>query len=124
MARKKKVTEGTGLEPNIAGLLSYVGLWVSGIVFLVLEKKDRFVRFHAIQSIIVFGAFTVVWIVLGIINSNIYFSVHGLWIFFYIIMLLLGVFAFILWLILILKAYKGEKFKLPISGDLAEKYSK
>jgi uncharacterized membrane protein len=121
MARKKKVTEGTGLEPNIAALLSYVGLWVSGIVFLVLEKKDKFVRFHAIQSIIVFGAFSVVWIVLSIINSNIWLSIHGLWIFFTIIMWLLGVFAFILWLVLILKAYKGEKYKLPIAGDIAAK---
>ncbi len=122
---KKKVTEGTGLEPNIAALLSYVAGWVSGIVFLVLEKKDKFVRFHAIQSIIVFGAFSVVWIVLGIVRGGtIYFSAHGLWIFFSIIYFLLWAFGFILWLILILKAYKGEKFKLPISGGLAEKYSK
>jgi uncharacterized membrane protein len=121
---KKKVAEGTGLEPNIAGLLCYVAGWVTGIVFLVLEKKDKFVRFHAVQSIIVFGAFSVVWIVLGIVNGSIYFSVHGLWIFFYIIMILLGVFAFILWLVLILKAYRGEKYKLPIAGNMAEKYSK
>jgi uncharacterized membrane protein len=122
MAKTKGKTE-TGLEPNVAGLLCYVAGWVSGIVFLVLEKKDKFVRFHAIQSIIVFGAFSVVWIVLGIVNASIYFSVHGLWIFFYIIMILLGVFAFILWIILMLKAYKGEKFKLPIAGDIAAKNS-
>jgi uncharacterized membrane protein len=50
----------TGLDENIAGLLCYVGWWVSGIIFLILEPKNRFVRFHALQSSIVFGIITVV----------------------------------------------------------------
>jgi len=121
MARKKAKTE-TGLEPNVAGLLCYVAGWVTGVVFLFMEKKDKFVRFHAIQSIIVFGAFTVVWIVLGIINGgSIYFSTHALWVLFSVIIWLLAAFAFILWIILMLKAYKGEKYKLPIAGDIAAK---
>jgi uncharacterized membrane protein len=97
--------------------------WVSGLVFLLLEKKDKFVRFHAIQSIVVFGAFTVFWIIFGILRGgiDIYFTAHGLWVFFSIIYWILWVFGLILWIILMVKAYRGEKYKLPISGNIAEK---
>ena len=49
----------TGLASNVAGLLCYVGGWISGIVFLVIEKKSKFVKFHAWQSIMTFGVLTV-----------------------------------------------------------------
>jgi len=127
-ARAKREAIGrtsTQLEPKVAGLLCYVLGWVTGVVFLILEKKNKFVRFHAIQSIVVFGAFTVVWIVLGIINGGtLYWRVHALWVLFSVIIWLLAAFAFILWIILMLKAYAGEKFKLPVSGDIAEKASR
>ena len=55
----------TGLEENVAGLLSYVLGWITGIVFLLIEPKNKFVRFHAFQSIIVFGALTIIGIILG-----------------------------------------------------------
>ena len=54
-----------GLLPNVAGLLCYVGGWVSGIIFLILEQKNRWVRFHAAQSVVVFGIITVAGIILG-----------------------------------------------------------
>lgn len=99
----------TGLQENVAGLLCYVLGWITGIIFLVLEPDNKFVRFHAIQSIVVFGAYTVISIIFGwipyvgwIINS------------------VIGVFAFILWLVLIIQASQGKMFKLPISGDIAE----
>ena len=60
--QKQWMTTGgstTGLEPNIAGLLCYLGGWITGIVFLVIEQKNKFVRFHALQSIVTFGALTV-----------------------------------------------------------------
>jgi uncharacterized membrane protein len=113
---KKKVSQGTGLEPNIAGLLCYVLGWISGIVFLVLERKDKFVRFHALQSIIVFGAFGVVGFILGMLSwipwVGIVFTVIGS---------LVGIFGFILWIVLMLKAYQGQKPKMPIAGDIAER---
>ena len=49
------VKTSTGLEDNIAGLLCYVAGWVSGLIFLLIETENKFVRFHAVQSIIVFG---------------------------------------------------------------------
>jgi uncharacterized membrane protein len=103
----------TGLQPNVAGLLCYVLGWVTGIIFLVIEKDNEFVRFHAWQSIVVFGALTVVSIVLGII------PIIG-----WIVAWLLSVAGFILWIILMIKAYQGQRFKLPIAGNIAEKQSK
>jgi uncharacterized membrane protein len=114
----KKMTEpkektSMGLDQNVAGLLSYLVLWVTGIIFLVLEKENKFVRFHAIQSIIVFGAITVAMIILSFIPFI------G-----WILAWLLGVLEFILWIILMVKAYRGEKYKLPVAGDIAEKQVK
>lgn len=99
----------TGLEPNVAGLLCYLGGWITGIIFLILEQKNRFVRFHAIQSIITFGALTIA----GALLSWIPF-VGG---FFGAI---IGILAFILWIILMVKAYQGEIYKVPVAGTVAE----
>ncbi len=93
----------TGLAENVAGLLCYVLGWVSGLVFILIEKENKFVRFHAMQSIIVFGVITI----LGLI------PVIG-W-----IIRLIGV---VLWIVLMVKAYQGTMFKLPWAGDLAEKW--
>ncbi|HUU08316.1 MAG TPA: DUF4870 domain-containing protein [Dehalococcoidales bacterium] len=102
----------TGLEANIAGLLCYALFWVSGLVFILIEKQSNFVRFHAIQSIYVFGTLTVASIVLG------WIPVIGL-----VIQSLIWVLAVVLWIVLMIKAYQGEKYKLPWVGDLAEKRS-
>ena len=102
-----------GLDPNLAGLLCYVLGWVTGLVFFILEKENQFVRFHAMQSIIVFGAFTVVTIVFS------YIPILG-----WIITWLVGVLSFILWLLLMVKAYQGQRYKLPWAGDIAEKQVK
>ena len=103
-----------GLEPNLAGLLCYLLGWITGIIFLVLEKENQLVRFHAIQSIVVFGAITVADIVLGWIPFVGWF----------VFIPLLGILAFILWIILMVKAYKGQMYKLPWAGNFAEKQIK
>jgi len=103
----------TGLQQNVAGLLCYVLGWITGIVFLLLEKDNQFVRFHAIQSIIVFGAVTIADIILNFI------PVIG-WVLAWII----GVVALILWIILMVKAYKGQMYKLPVAGNIAEQQTK
>jgi uncharacterized membrane protein len=122
MAKTKGKAKGktsTELEPNVAGLLCYVLGWVTGVVFLILEKDNKFVRFHAVQSIVVFGALNVVCFVLWMFTLIPY-----VWVFFLAINCIVGLFGFILWIILMLKAYAGEKFKLPVAGDFAEKASK
>jgi uncharacterized membrane protein len=100
----------TGLAENVAGLLCYVLGWVTGIVFLILEPENKFIRFHAIQSICVFGAFTVV----GIILSFIPFI--G-----FVLSWLISILSLILWIVLMVKAYQGTKYKLPWAGDFAER---
>lgn len=102
----------SGLEENVAGLLCYLFGWVSGLVFLLIEKENAFIRFHAWQSIVVFGAFSIAMIVLGII------PLIG-----WIISSILGMVVFVLWIILMVKAYQGVHYKLPWAGDLAEKWA-
>ena len=101
----------TGLAENVAGLLCYVLGWVSGLVFVLIEQESKFVRFHAIQSIYVFGALTLAGIILG-------------WIPFIGIALssIIWVIGVVLWIVLMIKAYQGKKYKLPWAGDLAEKW--
>jgi uncharacterized membrane protein len=101
-----------GLEENVAGLLCYVLGWVSGIVFLIIEPKNKFVRYHAIQSIIVFGAINIVILIFS------WIPIAGV-----VISTLLGILAFILWIVLMVKAYRGNKYKLPVSGNMAEKWT-
>ena len=100
----------TGLDENVAGLLCYVLGWVSGLVFVLLEQKSKFVRFHAMQSIYVFGTLTVAGSVIG-------------WIPFIgaVFAGLIGLFGVVLWIVLMIKAYQGAKFKVRWAGDFAEK---
>ena len=100
-----------GLAENVAGLLCYVLGWVSGFVFLLIEQENKFVRFHAMQSLIAFGAITFIGVVLGWMPFiGAFFS--------YVI----GVLSFILWIVLMVKAYQGTRYKLPWAGDLAERW--
>ena len=102
----------TNLQPNVAGLLCYLGVWVTGIIFLFIEQKNRFVRFHAIQSIIVF-------VILGIASAFLSQIPLVGWFFGAII----GVLSFVLWIVLMVKAYQGQLYKIVLAGDLAEKMS-
>lgn len=99
-------TSTFGLPKNTARALCYVGGWVTGLIFLLSERKDQTIRFHAMQSLITFGFLNALMIVPFI----------G-WLLSPLVMLL----AFVLWLVLILKAYQGEEFSLPIVGEFARK---
>jgi len=118
MAKEKTAL---GLDENIEGALCYLLGWITGIIFYVLEPKNKFVRFHAMQSIIVFLPLMVLaWLFGG------FFGIFGWWsglYFMWICSWILWVIFFILWIILMLKAFQGEKYKLPIAGDIAEKNS-
>jgi uncharacterized membrane protein len=111
-----------GLTPNVAGALAYLVGAITGILFLVIEpfKADRFVRFHAFQSIffnLVWIAFWIVWMIVGLMLGAIS---HGL---FFIIQLpinlLITVGGFCLWAYLMYSAYQGKTFQLPVIGALA-----
>ena len=100
----------TGLDPNVAAALSYLVGWISGVVFLILERDSRFVRFHAMQSTIVFLALSVISILLQSI------PILGMLVWVFLVIPLSAV----LWLVLLFKAYQGERFKLPVAGEMAE----
>ena len=106
-----------GLTDNVAGMLSY--LLIPAIVFLVLEpyNKRRFIRFHAFQCIFV----CVAEIALGIAMSVLWHIPFLGWLVLVLLWPLVSLGELVLWIILLLKAYQGQMFKLPIIGDMAEK---
>jgi uncharacterized membrane protein len=106
-----------GIEENVAGLLCYVLGWLTGIIFLLIDKRP-FVKFHAAQSIVVFGGLTVLRIGLAIMGG----MTGGLvgWGVYSMISLILGLLTLVLWVLLMVKAYQHELFKVPIAAPIAE----
>src|SRR5688500_9821878 len=121
----------TGMDENVAALLSYIFTWVSGLVFFLIEKDSRFVRFHAMQAILLGASAAVLgivlwiaWVVLAIILAmvsevlaSLVGLVVGLLIFVFYIAILVG------WVLCLIKAYQKQYFKLPVLGNFAEKFS-
>ena len=99
-----------GLDENVASTLAYAFGWITGALFLLLEPSNRVVRFHAWQSVIVFGALSIAWFIAVSI------PLFGTIVAFIIIP---PVSAF-LWLFLMYKAYNGQRYKVPYAGDMAE----
>ena len=99
-----------GLDENVAAALTYLLGWITGVGFLLVEPSNRLVRFHARQSTIVFGGLSIAWFVAMTIPFI------G-WFFAWLVIPYLSV---ALWLLLMYKAYRGQRFKLPFAGDLAD----
>jgi len=99
-----------GLDENVEALLCYALGWVTGIIFLLLEPKNKVIKFHAVQSIGVFLAMTI------LMKALLFVPILG-----WLLIPFVGLAGFILWIILMVKAYNGEKYKLPVIGDIAEK---
>jgi uncharacterized membrane protein len=109
---QRMITEKSslGLDANVAAALTYGIGWVTGIAFLLVERESQFVRFHAFQSTIAFGALCIIWMV------SLSVPLLG-WLIAFVVLPLPSL---ILWLFMMYKAYQGERFKLPIAGDMAE----
>ena len=121
----------TGLDENIAALLSYIFGWVSGLIFFLIEKDSRLVRFHAMQSLlfnVLVGVVAIaLWIVLFVVFmiagqiSDVLVPVLGL-----VSLLVWGVFLLAIlagFILCLVKAFQGQYFKLPVIGNFAEKFS-
>jgi uncharacterized membrane protein len=106
------VPSSEGLQENIAGVLCYALGWVTGIVFLLIDKRP-FVKFHAAQSIVVFGGLSIIRIAL--------IFLHGFGFMLFGLLSLIGV---VLWLVLMVKAYQHQMFRLPVAADIADSISK
>lgn len=109
MAEDNSPKTALGINENIAGLLCYVLGWITGLVFLLLEKENQFVRFHALQSTVTFLGLFIISLVLGLI------PILGL-----LAAVLIPFISIVVWILLMVKAYQGEKYKLPLVGDWCE----
>jgi uncharacterized membrane protein len=112
-----------GLTENVAGLLCYALLWISGLIFYLVDKRP-FVRFHAAQSMVIFGGFNLLYFVIvrlffraSVVGGYGFFSFGGL---FGLVLQLAQLAAFVLWIVLMVKAYQGVRYKVPVAGDIAE----
>ena len=121
----------TGLDENIAALLSYIVHFVSGLIFFFIEKDSRLVRFHAMQAIILGGVFFIgsfvllfLWFVISVIAAQIHSllgTLVGLVLGFLIVVFYVAFLAG--WVMGMVKAFQGQYYKLPVIGNFAEKYS-
>jgi uncharacterized membrane protein len=115
----------SGLSENAAACLSYVLGWVTGLVFFLIDRRP-YVRFHAAQSMVTFGGLHIIRGALGFMFGVGWFfggypgvehwGNFGLGI---TLLSLIGLLSFVLWIFCMVKAYKGERFMLPIAGDIA-----
>ena len=96
------------MNENIAAPIAYMFGWLSGLILFLVEKESRFVRFHALQSLLFFGGMSLILGVLGRI------PVVG-WVF----AIIGGILAFGFWIIGMVNAYRGELYRFPIVGDFA-----
>ena len=110
-------TGAGGLADNLAGLLAYVTI-IPAIIFLVIEpyNRNRFVRFHSFQSIFFYVAWTAFWVALTFVGAIPLMGWATL-----LLSPLLGLCGLILWILMAVKAYGGQMWKLPVIGDIAEK---
>jgi len=113
------------LDENVAGALTYVFGFITGLIFYLIEEENEFVRFHAAQSILVFGGLALLGFALSAIQVTLDFIPFVGWIFALgagLFSALLAPLAFVLWIVLIVKAYQGDRFELPVLGGIAADY--
>ena len=113
-----------GLEENVAGALTYLLGFITGLVFYFVEEENEFVRFHAMQSTIVFGGLFGLHIALTVVSTvlaaTIPFVGPVIAVLIWLVQMGVVMVTFVLWLLLMYKAYQGEQWSLPVVGSMAE----
>ena len=107
----------TGMDPKVAGLLCYLLTWVTGLVFYLIEKENKDVRFHALQAILFGAAWAVIWIAVSILTPVLSLIFSGFGILMGLVWFASWVVFLIMWIMLMVRAYQGERWKLPVIGD-------
>ncbi len=108
-------TTSNGLAPNVAALLAYLFGWLGGLVFILIEKDNKFVRFHAFQSLFLTGAMIAAYILYFILAFVLPSGIVM------ILLPILGLGIAIVWILMLVSAFQGKETRLPIIGDIAHK---
>ncbi len=129
--QKSKGESTTSLKPNVAGLLCYLGFWVTGIIFLFIERRNRLVRFHAMQSLVTFGILNIIWgiaLEVGRMSRPWGWGWWGWGGFFNpvsiaatVVFIIFFVLWWVFWAVGMYKAYHGTPYRLPWFSNLAER---
>ena len=106
----------SGLQENVAGLLCYLLGWLTGIIFLLIDKRP-FVRFHAAQSIVVFGALSILHFILSVAFLGSGFYGFGVWL---MVVRLIDLVGLVAWIVLMIMAYQGRMFEVPVAAPIAK----
>jgi uncharacterized membrane protein len=109
----------TGVDARLSALLCYLAWWVSGLVFLVIEQRHEAVRFHAAQSVVLFGGLSLLILLMAMASFGMLFISPAAFQAAYTLSFLLSLAAVALWLFVMLKIFKGESWHVPIAGDVA-----
>jgi uncharacterized membrane protein len=112
-----------GMSQNSAAGLSYLAGWITGLIFFLMEKQNRFVRFHAMQSIIFSGAVTILAIIMQVLIGGLAYNAPGLATALSCLWGLVAIGIFVVWILLLVNGFQGKYFKLPVIGDYAERYA-
>jgi uncharacterized membrane protein len=119
-----KGQSSTGVEPRLASLLCYSVWWLSGLVFLLIEREHRGVRFHAAQAVLLFGAVSAMLVALGaasvlafVVSASGYRALQAL-------SNLIWLGAAAVWLVLMLRAWRGETWRVPIVAAFADRLAR
>jgi uncharacterized membrane protein len=114
-------TTSTGVDPRLSSLLCYTAWWVSGLIFLIIEQQHRDVRFHAAQSLILFGGLSAIIATLSLLSVAMLMVSGGAFQAARVLVYLVWTGAVIIWLVLMYRTYQGQTWRVPIAGDLAAK---
>jgi len=111
----------TGVDPRLSALLCYTAWWLSGLIFLIIEQQNRAVRFHAAQSLVLFGGLSVLIGVLSVMSIGMLMVSSGAFQAARVLVYLVWIGAVGLWLLLMYRAFNGETWRVPLAGGLAAK---
>jgi len=123
MQQTPTTTQSAGLSSNVAGALAYSLGLITGVLFYLLQKDDRFVRFHAMQSILVSVAYIIAAIGLTILETVLAFMPVPSWIVSGLLAVALSLGGFVLWVLLMVRAFQGREWEAPLVGRHARRQS-
>ena len=111
----------TGVDPRLSALLCYTAWWVSGLIFLIIEQQNRTVRFHAAQSLVLFGGLSVLIAVLSVMSIGMLIVSGGAFQAARALVYAVWIAAVAIWLVLMYRTFNGQTWRVPLASGLAAK---